>query len=919
MAPLAPYLGSRANLSLFWLTQTFLALLLLAISLYLLLVSIPYLVKDAKQVFTSACHGAEDAADVVVSLPHYLADNVNELNAKAVNLVTTGAKDGLDFGLLAIQEIALFMIDLYRSLFLCLLDLVVHGSLDLVIAGVKEAEDFITSAFQDVRSEILVAITGINEGLNSSVALIDRLPGVDLKAPQITMPTLSALNNVTLPTGIVDSLTSLNSTIPTLAEFRASLDSIISTPITLLRSTINSTLSNSTITISQLPVPAKESVDLCSNIDTSWIDDVGHTLTKSIHVSFGVLAAVTIIILIGYYFYERYRYQAFLGAVEHGRNLWQSSLGESKSATLETPHLLAFLSSTSHPRISSYISRFTSNRRLGPDWTSSIFWFANYVCHPNALMFLALGVVGIIGVEIQLAVVEGPIRSLARESAESGAGNFAKSLVAEVDGIMGNSSASFAKETNAVITGIQDGINDNLFSWVNTTTTAINSTLNTFYDGLTSAVTLMFNGTVLEDPALDLVYCLIGSKVSGVETALTFIHDHAHLSLPTVSPTILLLSSDRTTELTSSLTSPNSTVSTTSVVDSLIDRYASSLRSQRLGFILCICIWLIVLLMGILGVWWAHWGEDYYTRWKSGRKGESAYAEKSGLTSFQLAAWRRGGDSVAKPVERDVDPYAAYTFPSPPANYAPPTYNTYPPLPDNPNHRRPSYAAGASWASLIDFFKPGHDDADVSPKPLKTLPNSSNPTTSPSTRPFQMPTFQHLPSFASSGGLRSRPRRDSDTVDLRTGGYLNRPIAAGTGRIRGAVASVTGAMRGLKPGDSKLSRNDSGKSFGPGRERRWEDEAESEDETNASPILRQVAPAWTQGHEYPGMARAQEDHRNPTQMPLSPPPVPQGYPSLNQFPPMVPDRTTVQRQLSKYQPTSGRNPFVSPFDGPGDT
>lgn len=37
---------------------------------------------------------------------------------------------------------------MYRSLFLCLLDLVVHGSLDLVIAGVKEAEAFITSAFQ---------------------------------------------------------------------------------------------------------------------------------------------------------------------------------------------------------------------------------------------------------------------------------------------------------------------------------------------------------------------------------------------------------------------------------------------------------------------------------------------------------------------------------------------------------------------------------------------------------------------------------------------------------------------------------------------------------------------------------------------------------------------------------------------------
>lgn len=107
MPALAPYLGPRAHLSLSWLTQTFLALLLLAISLSLLLASIPYLVKDAKQVFTSACHGAEEAADVMVSLPYYMAEGVNELNAKAVNLVTTGSRDVLDFGLLAIQEIAL--------------------------------------------------------------------------------------------------------------------------------------------------------------------------------------------------------------------------------------------------------------------------------------------------------------------------------------------------------------------------------------------------------------------------------------------------------------------------------------------------------------------------------------------------------------------------------------------------------------------------------------------------------------------------------------------------------------------------------------------------------------------------------------------------------------------------------------------
>lgn len=70
-----------------------------------------------------------------------------------------------------------FIIDTYRSLFLCLLNLVVHGSLDLLIAGTAEAEAFIKLAFQDVRSELQAAISGVNTGLDDSIALLNKIPG----------------------------------------------------------------------------------------------------------------------------------------------------------------------------------------------------------------------------------------------------------------------------------------------------------------------------------------------------------------------------------------------------------------------------------------------------------------------------------------------------------------------------------------------------------------------------------------------------------------------------------------------------------------------------------------------------------------------------------------------------------------------
>jgi hypothetical protein len=69
------------------------------------------------------------------------------------------------------------MIDVYRSLFLCLMDLAIHGSLTLLIGATEEINTFVTDAFATVRTEIQDAVGVINEGLNSSLGLIDDIPG----------------------------------------------------------------------------------------------------------------------------------------------------------------------------------------------------------------------------------------------------------------------------------------------------------------------------------------------------------------------------------------------------------------------------------------------------------------------------------------------------------------------------------------------------------------------------------------------------------------------------------------------------------------------------------------------------------------------------------------------------------------------
>lgn len=136
MPLLKPYLGPKAHISLSWLSHPLLALLLIILTLFFLLSQVSTLVIDARESLASACSGVEGAANVMVSIPHYIADDVNEMNVRAVQGAIQGTGEVLDLALEGIEGLSLFVIDMYRSLFLCLLNLAVHGSVDLLIAYV---------------------------------------------------------------------------------------------------------------------------------------------------------------------------------------------------------------------------------------------------------------------------------------------------------------------------------------------------------------------------------------------------------------------------------------------------------------------------------------------------------------------------------------------------------------------------------------------------------------------------------------------------------------------------------------------------------------------------------------------------------------------------------------------------------------
>lgn len=135
---LNPYLSLSHILSLTWLAYPILSLLFIAFRLQLSSASAQDAVNDAKSNLLTSCKAAEQAATAAASLPRYMAVATNDQISDAVNGTMNAARATLVLALTIMEAIINFIIDIYRSTFLCFLELVVRGGLSLLIGAVQE-------------------------------------------------------------------------------------------------------------------------------------------------------------------------------------------------------------------------------------------------------------------------------------------------------------------------------------------------------------------------------------------------------------------------------------------------------------------------------------------------------------------------------------------------------------------------------------------------------------------------------------------------------------------------------------------------------------------------------------------------------------------------------------------------------------
>jgi hypothetical protein len=216
------------------------------------------------------------------------------------------------------------------------------------------------------------------------------------------------------------------------------------------------------------------------------------------------------------------------------------------------------------------------------------------------LFLISLAIAGFFSCFCQWLLVRG-IQAKVPELTDQVA-DFAEKVV----GSLNNASTSWASGVNGAVAELDDTINNDVLGWVNTTTSAINGTLNGFVDKMSSTLNDTFGGTVLYEPIKEVLNCLIGLKIAGVQKGLTWVQDHAHVNFPGVRNDTMSLGtlaklsdSGSAAEL---LANPNGKArdEVTEAVNFVINKIISGIQTEALISAVILLIWFLIAIGGFV-------------------------------------------------------------------------------------------------------------------------------------------------------------------------------------------------------------------------------------------------------------------------------------------------------------------------------
>lgn len=586
-----PYLGLRARLSQVWINKWTILLALVLARVLLAVKSLNQNIADAKAEALSACTSVEDIGSAMASMPHYLSAGVNEMAADGVTAAVNGLMDMLMLTVTGLEALVMFIINMYISTYVCLITLVIDGSLEVAIKMIEDVGSAMNKSIAAITADINSDVSSFQSSLNSflsglgsvlgSFGSSKSVPTLDLSAH------LAALNSIQIdPTTMDSDLNTLSQNIPTFADVQNFTNSLIELPFETIKQLINSSMASYTFDGSVFPVAAKQSLTFCSDNDgiNDFFDDLSSIASLARKIFIVVITILAILACIPMAYREIWR--------------WHSQQQRSLLLTKHAFDPMDVIYIASRPYTSTAgikaASKVKSTRRQ-----ILVRWFIAYGTTIPALFVLSLGIAGLFSCLCQYILLKSIEKEVPALSSEVNA--FANTVVDALN----NASEAWAVSANGVISSTNEKINADVFGWAVNGTTAINNTINGFISHINDALNTTFGNTILYEPITQTLNCLLGLKVASIEKGLTWVHDNAHVTFPEFNNNTLSLGA--ATSLTNSsgadsfLSSTGSVSSDdiTAAVVKLTNTMASGIQDETIISTCLVGIWVLVVLIGL--------------------------------------------------------------------------------------------------------------------------------------------------------------------------------------------------------------------------------------------------------------------------------------------------------------------------------
>ena len=236
---LTPYLGSRSRLSQVWFNRWTLLLALIIVRVFLSTQSLDDDINSAKREALAACTSVERAGSAMASMPHYMAQGVNELTTTAIEASVRALHQTLILAISAVREILIFVIHMMVGTYVCLITFAITGTAGALIDATKEIGESVNNTIADVVGGIEKEIGGFQDALSGAIeeatAKLNELFGGEIDIPELKLPSLDKLKQFQIPTGFDDKLNELKDKLPNFREVREAGESVIRIPFDLLQ------------------------------------------------------------------------------------------------------------------------------------------------------------------------------------------------------------------------------------------------------------------------------------------------------------------------------------------------------------------------------------------------------------------------------------------------------------------------------------------------------------------------------------------------------------------------------------------------------------------------------------------------------------------------------------------------------------